>query len=187
MLPPRSSPCFLPWSHSYAQATLSSCRCYCRPPQHISFLRDQSNHFDGRFCLPLTHSSILDLWIPTGSFVVSGFALLWPVENPSAKTCNSYPVLLNMSLVAKTHPICFIKYQTASDAFPAIVLPPTTVSIRFFPSNYSFSCSSIVTLLSEFLGVMMIILLISIFLVETADSFSCRSARHPLVDLIQIP
>lgn len=109
------------------------------------------------------------------------------MENSSAKTCNSYPVLLNMSLVPKIYPISFVKYQTASDAFPATVLPPDHCIYSFFPSNYYFSCSSIVTLLSEFLGVIMIILLISVFLVETTDSFSSRSARHHLVDLIQIP
>lgn len=132
MLPPRSSPCFLSWSHSHAQATLSRCRCYCRPPQHISFLRDQSNHFDGMFCLPLMHSSILDLWIPTGLFVVSGFALLWPVENPSAKTCNSYPVLLNMSLWPKSIP--FVSSNIKLSQMPSLqsFCPLTTVSIRFF-------------------------------------------------------
>lgn len=132
MVPPRSFPCSLPWSHTYAHtATLSRCRCYCRPPQHMNFLGDQINQFHGVFCFPLTYSSILDLWIPTGFFVVSGFVLLWPLENPSAETFNSDPVLINMVLVAKIHPICFVKYQPASDAFSAIVLPPTTVSIPF--------------------------------------------------------
>lgn len=92
-----------------------------------------------------------------------------------------------MSLWPKSIP--FVSSNIKLSQMPSLqsFCPRPLYLFVFFPRNYCFSCSSIATLLSEFLGVMMIILLISIVLVETADSFSSRSARHPLVGLIQIP